>query len=290
MKARRNSGALKLCGIIGYPLEFTLSPAMHNAAFKSLGIEYVYLPFKVKEEDLKKAIEGMRALSIRGLNITIPHKVAALALLDELDPMAEKIGAVNTIVNSDGILKGYNTDAGGFLKVLLDRGVEPRGKKIVMLGAGGASRAISFILAEKGASLVILNRGLGRAQELVGNIREIFGSKALALGLTGENLTEALVRADILVNTASVGMTPHADETLVPAELFKSGLLVYDIVYSPIKTRLLKDAEAAGAEIIPGLEMLVWQGASAFKLWTGQEAPVEVMRQAALRELAWDEN
>ncbi|GAI80789.1 unnamed protein product [marine sediment metagenome] len=149
------SGRTRICGIIGDPIEHSMSPVMHNAAFKNEGVDYVYLPFRVKKEELGKAIEGMRALNIRGLNITIPHKVAVIQFLDELDPLADKIGAVNTIVNNDGVLTGYNTDATGFLQALLERGIEPRGKSVVILGAGGASRAISFILAERGSSLVI---------------------------------------------------------------------------------------------------------------------------------------
>ncbi len=280
----------KLCGLIGYPLGYSLSPVMHNAAFESLGLEYIYLPFKVKSEDLKKAIEGARALNIRGLNVTIPHKVAVLPLLDELDVLAQKIGAVNTIVNSGGILKGYNTDAGGFLKPLLLKGVELSGKKVVVLGAGGSSRAISFILAQKGANLIILNRTFERAIKLAQIIEETLGRRSEALPLDKENLSQALAKADILVNTTSIGMTPHIDESPVPAELLKPGLLVYDIVYNPLKTRLLKEAEKAGAEIIPGFEMLLWQGASSFKLWTGIEAPVEVMRKALVSELEKDED
>ena len=152
------SGKTRPCGLIGDPVEHTMSPAMHNAAFARMGLDYVYAPFRVKKDDLAQAIAGMRALNIRGLNVTIPHKVNVIPLLDELDSLAEKIGAVNTIVNDDGVLKGYNTDASGFLQTLQERGIEPEGKRVVVLGAGGASRAISFILAESGARLVILNR------------------------------------------------------------------------------------------------------------------------------------
>jgi shikimate 5-dehydrogenase len=146
MKWWGSSGKTKVCGVIGDPIEHTMSPVMHNAAFKNKGVDYVYLPFRVKKEELGKAIEGMRALNIRGLNVTIPHKVAVIPFLDELDPLAAKIGAINTIVNDDGVLKGYNTDATGFLQALLERGIEPKGKNVVILGAGGASRAISFSL------------------------------------------------------------------------------------------------------------------------------------------------
>jgi len=262
-----------------------MSPVMHNAAFKNKGVDYVYLPFRVKKEELGRAIEGMRALNMRGLNITIPHKVAVIQFLDELDPLADKIGAVNTIVNNDGVLKGYNTDATGFLQALRERGIEPEGKSVVILGAGGASRAISFILAERGSSLVILNRTWDKAKICADRISEIFQSEATALKLNRENLAAALSKADILVNATSVGMSPNINETPVTSNLLKPGLVVFDIVYNPIKTRLQKEAEVAGATVISGLDMLVWQGALAFEKWTGLKAPVELMREKVIRVL-----
>ncbi len=279
------SGKTSICGIIGDPIEHTMSPVMHNAAFKKLGIDYVYVPFRVRREGLSKAIAGMRALNIRGLNITIPHKVAVIPLLDKVDPLAEKIGAVNTIVNDNGILTGFNTDATGFLQSLLERGIKPEGKNIVVLGAGGASRAISFVLAENGADLTILNResGLERAEALARRI-SLF-NRVRALSLSPANLERVLKKADILVNTTSVGMSPNIDETPVPARLLRQGLIVFDIVYNPIKTRLLKEAEAAGAPTIGGLDMLVWQGALAFEKWTGRKAPVSLMQGEALKAL-----
>ena len=280
----------RICGIIGDPIEHTVSPAMHNAAFKNKGVDYLYLPFGVKREELGKAIEGMRALNIRGLNITIPHKVAVMQFLDNLDPLADRIGAVNTIVNDGGVLTGYNTDATGFLQALLEKGIEPKGKKVVILGAGGAARAISFILAERGSSLVILNRTWDKAKVCADRISEIFQSEAAALKLDRENLAAALSQADILINTTSVGMSPDINETPVVSNLLKPNLVVFDIVYNPIKTRLQKEAEAAGAITISGLDMLVWQGALAFEKWTGLKAPVEVMREKVITVLGRDEN
>ena len=285
-------GKTKVCGIIGDPIEHTVSPQMHNAAFAKMGIDYLYIPFRVRKEGLGKAIEGMRALNIRGLNVTIPHKVAVIPFLDELDPLAEKIGAVNTIVNEDGVLKGYNTDATGFLQALLERGTEPRGKNMVILGAGGASRAISFILAEGDAHLVILNRllELDWAEELAHRLSQTFNQEVKALKLDEENLAMVLDRADILVNATSVGMSPNIDETPVPAKLLKPGLVVFDIVYNPIKTRLLREAEAAGAKTINGVDMLVWQGASSVEMWTGLREPIELMREEAIKGLQKNEN
>jgi shikimate dehydrogenase len=285
MKWWGSSGKAKVCGIIGDPIEHTMSPVMHNAAFKNMGVDYVYLPFRVKKEELGKAIEGMRALNIRGLNVTIPHKVAVIPFLDELDPLAAKIGAVNTIVNDDGILTGYNTDATGFLQALLERGIEPKEKSVVILGAGGTSRALSFILAERDSKLVILNRTWTKAKICADRISEIFQREATALKLDKENLAAALSKADILVNATSVGMSPDIDETPVTSDLLRPNLVVYDIVYNPIKTRLQREAEVAGATVISGLDMLVWQGALAFEKWTGLEAPVDLMKKEATKLL-----
>lgn len=279
------SGKTRVCGIIGDPVEHTMSPAMHNAAFKKLGLDYVYLPFQVKKEELGRAIDGIRALNIRGLNVTLPHKVAVSQFLDELDTPADKIGAINTIVNRNGVLKGYNTDASGFLRALLERGIEPKGKRVVILGAGGASRAISFILAERGARLVILNRTWDKAKLCAGRISGLFQNEAAALKLNTENLATALSQADILVNTTSLGMSPNISETPVTSSLLKPGLIVFDIVYNPIETRLQREAKVAGATVISGLDMLVWQGALAFEQWTGLQAPVELMRAEVIKVL-----
>jgi shikimate dehydrogenase len=275
----------KLCGVIGDPIEHTMSPPMHNAAFIHMGLDYVYVSFHVKEAELGKAIDDMRALNIRGLNITLPHKVAIIPLLDKLDPLAEKIGAVNTVTNDYGMLEGSNTDASGFLQALLERGVEPKEKKVVVLGAGGASRAISFILAERGAHLVIVNRHLERAEKLGSKLSTTFNKEVKTLELTASNLAQVLDEADILVNTTSVGMSPNTNETPVPSDLLKAGLTVVDIVYNPIKTRLLRESEKAGAKTISGVDMFVWQGALAFERWLNVKAPLEVMRAEVIKQL-----
>lgn len=281
------SGKTKVCGVIGDPIEHTMSPVMHNAAFSELGLDCIYLAFRVRGEELARAIEGMRALGIRGLNVTIPHKLAVIPFLNELDPLAEKIGAVNTIVNDTGFLRGYNTDATGFLRALRDRGVEPGGKQVAILGAGGASRAISLILAESGANLVILNRRqeLDWAEELARQISNTFKKDVKALESDEANLKAALDSADIVVNATSVGMSPHSDESPVPARLLRPSLMVFDIVYNPLKTRLATEAAQSGAETVMGLDMLVWQGALSFEMWTGKKAPVELMKREAVRML-----
>ena len=288
MKDRIVSGKTRLCGLIGDPVEHSMSPVMHNAAFSETGVDFLYVPFRVKKEELGKAIEGMRSLNMRGLNVTIPHKVEVIRFLDKLDPLAEKIGAVNTIVNDDGVLTGYNTDASGFLQTLLEKGIEPKGENVVLLGAGGAARAISFVLADRGAHLVILNRReeFDWARELAGRISELFDREVAALELNRGNLAGVLGKADIMVNATSVGMSPDTDGTPVDAPLLRKDLVVVDIVYNPIKTRLLREAEAAGARTIGGLDMLVWQGALAFEKWTGQKAPAGLMKQEAIKLLA----
>ena len=281
----RTSRETKICGVIGDPVEHSMSPLMHNAAFRKLGLDYIYVPFRVKKEDLKETVESLRTLYVRGFNVTIPHKVAIIPFLDRLDSVAEKIGAVNTVVNDGGVLIGYNTDAAGFLKATKEKGVETKGKNIIVLGAGGAARAISFILAQEGANLIIINRTIGKAREQAVKISQIFQREVGTLPLDRENLKKALEKANILINATSVGMSPNANETLVDSELIKPSLVVFDIVYNPFKTRLLREAERAGAQTISGVEMLVWQGASAFEKWTGVEAPVKLMREEVVKDV-----
>jgi shikimate dehydrogenase len=283
----RISGKTQLCAIIGDPVEHSMSPAMHNAAYQKMGLDYLYLPLLVKSEQLQPAVEGLRALNFRGFNVTMPHKVSIIPLLDGLDALAEKIGAVNTVVNSCGELRGYNTDGPGFLQALLEHGVEPAGKSTVVLGAGGASRAISYILARRGAQLTILNRKieLDWADDIAAFIREDLDTPVKVMELGFAQLKEALAEAEILINATSVGMNPHADSSPVPAELFRPALTVCDIVYSPLRTRLLREAETAGCRTVSGVDMLAWQGVLGFKMWTGQPVPLELMRQEAIKML-----
>jgi shikimate dehydrogenase len=279
------TGKTVVCGVIGDPVEHTVSPAMHNAAFMALGLDYIYVPFRVPPRHLAAAVQGMRALSIRGLNVTIPYKVKVIPLLDEIDSPARSIGAVNVIVNDSSVLKGYNTDAEGFMRALKEHGVEVRGKTAVILGSGGAARAVCFALSAAGAGLIILNRTSGRAARLVGEIMKTAGHPAEAMPLDRPNITTALKKGHILVNTTSVGMSPEPDETLVKGDLIGPQHTVVDIVYNPVETRLLKDAAKAGAATVNGLDMLVWQGALAFEKWTGHKAPVDIMRKTAIEAL-----
>jgi len=286
------SGKTQICALIGDPVEHTMSPAMHNAAFKKLGLDYVYVAFRVKPEKLARAVAGLRALNFRGFNVTIPHKVSVIPLLDSLDTLAEKIGAVNTIVNDGGHLKGFNTDAEGFLRSLTKKDIEPQNKDIIILGAGGASRAISYILAQKSARLTILNRKLELdwAIDIARLIQKELGTEVKAGELTSRALVAALEKADIVVNATSVGMSPDSDKSPIPARLLTRRLVVFDIVYNPIVTKLLREAKAAGAKVIGGVDMLAAQGALAFEKWTGQPAPVELMRREAVRMLEGHED
>ncbi|MBN1188916.1 MAG: shikimate dehydrogenase [Dehalococcoidales bacterium] len=280
----------KLCGIIGDPVEHSISPDMQNAAFSRLGLDFVYLAFRVKKEDLERVADSMRVLGIRGINVTMPHKIAVIPFLDEVDDLAAKIGAVNTVVNENGVLKGYNTDASGFLRMLSTADITIENKRVLVLGAGGACRAVACVLAERGAEITIINRSFAPAVELAAWISREAHRKVDVLDLSTGNMESCLKKADILVNTTSVGMSPVSNETLVPEKLLRSGLSVVDIIYNPIRTRLLQEAENKGAKVISGLEMLVQQGAEAFEIWTGEKAPVNEMRRAASGALKANED
>jgi shikimate dehydrogenase len=279
------SGKTRVCGVIGDPIEHTLSPIMHNAAFEALKLDYVFLAFKVKPAEVGYAINGMRALTIHGLNVTMPHKSTVINYLDEIDQASKIIGSVNTILNKDGRLFGFNTDGVGALKALRENGVEPRGKKVLLLGAGGAARAIAYILAQEADELVILNRRAKPATELADLLEKTFNKKVIANALTPRTIKDNLADSDVLINATSVGMKPNANQTPVASEWLKADLAVMDIVYNPVETRLAKDAEAVGAKVVSGVEMLIYQGAASFEIWTGCKAPVEVMRKAALNHL-----
>ncbi|MGB0389301.1 MAG: shikimate dehydrogenase [Ardenticatenaceae bacterium] len=271
-------------GLFGWPVGHSRSPAMHNAAFGELGLNWEYMLLPVRLEDVYDAVRGLRALGFAGANVTVPHKLAVMEALDEVMPEAQAIGAVNTIVNRDGYLVGYNTDGIGFLRALREGGFEPKNCRALLLGAGGASRAVLHALLTEGAEVTIVNRTLSRAQKLAEEFGSLFGVQVHTLAFDSPvALQKALDEANLLVNATSLGMHPHPDATPVPAHIhFHPSLTVYDLVYNPLETRLLAEARAAGAQAIDGLGMLIHQGAVAFTLWTGKEAPVEVMRAAAM--------
>ncbi|RJX16122.1 shikimate dehydrogenase [Candidatus Bathyarchaeota archaeon] len=278
-------GETKIYGVIGDPIGHSLSPTIHNVAFRKLGLNAIYLAFQVKSENLVRAVEGFKALNIQGFNVTIPHKTSIMSLLDKVDPLAEKIGAVNTVKNVDGKLFGYNTDGLGALQALKKSKVKLDNKKIVLIGAGGAGKALAFTFANYAKEMVILNRTEEKAVKLSKTISENFSLQVKGLKLTQENLKNELKNADLLVNATSLGMYPNVDETPVDKNLINQNLVVFDVVYNPLKTRFLKEAEEKGAKIVNGLSMLIYQAVEAFKIWTGLNPPVKTMFKVALKEL-----
>jgi shikimate dehydrogenase len=257
---------------------------MHNAGFKELGLDYTYVPFQVNPTDLKAAVNSLRTLNFKGANITVPHKEEVIDYLDEISEDAFLIGAVNTIVNNCGCLIGDNTDSKGFLAALKEAGVKDINKlKVVVLGAGGASKAGCIgLLRENVKQLVVANRTIRKAELLLENFKKPFKKTKLSIcGLDMECLKEEFKDCDVLVNTTSVGMA--GDCLKLPLESLKKGALVYDMVYNPPKTKLLKKAEKLGYKTKNGLSMLLYQGALGFEIWTKQKAPVEVMRKALTR-------
>ena len=279
------SGKTRVCGVIGEPIEHTLSPLMHNAAFEALKLDYVFLAFRVKPAEVESAVNGMRALNIRGLNVTMPHKSTVIKHLDRVDLSAQIVNSVNTILNKENLLFGFNTDGVGAFKALKENGVELKGRKVLLLGAGGAARAIAYTMAKEADELAVLNRTVKQAQALAKLLEKSFNKKISTGSLSPSDIQSNLQDSDILINATSVGMKPKAEESPVPPKLLRSNLAVMDIVYNPLETKLAKDAKAAGARVVSGVEMLIYQGAASFELWTGKSAPVEVMRQAALRHL-----
>jgi len=247
-------------------------------------LDYVYVAYTVKEDGLRDAVTGVKNLGIYGLNVTMPHKVKIIRYLDRLDETAREVGAVNTVVN-DVEMVGYNTDGLGALNALKACGGGPRGRKVVILGAGGASRSISFAIAQQASELVILNRTPQNAEMLATRISDVTGRRVRWGRLSGDLLAKELKDASILVNATSVGMHPNDSETPVEKSLLRRDMIVFDFVYNPPETRLLEEAKSLGAKVIDGLAMLVYQGAASFEIWTGMKAPVELMMKAARDEL-----
>lgn len=275
----------KLYALIGDPIEHSLSPTMQNIAFQRLGLNSVYLAFRVKSEYLEFAVKGMKSLGVLGFNVTVPHKAAVMGCLDKIDASALKIRAVNTVVNKDGELVGYNTDGEGALATLKEEGLELEGKKVVLLGAGGAAKAIAFSIAPVAGKLTILNRTESKAVELASSITGYGHSSVEGVELTVVSLRNELADANVLINATSVGMYPKSNESPVEQSFLHAGLTVFDIVYNPFTTRLLKDSKAVGAHTISGVKMLVYQGALAFELWTGKKPPISEMCEAVEKVL-----
>ena len=284
-------GHTQLVGLIGWPVEHTLSPAMHNAAFDALGLNWRYLPLSAPPGQVEAAVKGVAVLGFRGVNVTVPHKEAVMPVLDSIAPDARALGAVNTLVIARGEdgkanIGGHNTDAQGFVGALRHGGFDPRGKSAVVVGAGGGARAVVYGLLEAGAQEILMfDLDPRRAQALVSDLSDV-GNELRALPLTTESLVESARAADLLVNATPMGMWPRVDGSIWPdGAPIPAHLTMFDLVYNPLETRLLRQARQAGAHAIGGLGMLVGQGALAFEMWTGQPAPVEVMMSACERAL-----
>ena len=277
----------KLCGLIGNPVEHSLSPAIHNAAFQKLGLNFVYLAFRV--ENLAGAMQGIRSLgNLRGFSVTIPHKVAVIPFLDEVETTANHIGSVNTIVVENGKLIGYNTDASGALRALQQAGVSLKDRRVLMLGSGGAARAIAFALAMDGtlAGLTVLGIDEKERRGLVADLKAKTSLCVEEGPINEDRLRRAIKDSHLLLHCTPIGMHPNVKETCVPASLLSSHLTVMDIVYNPLETRLLREAQQAGCATIRGVEMFLNQAGGQFELWTGQAAPVDVMRQVLVSRFA----
>jgi shikimate dehydrogenase len=267
------NGTTQIFGILGRPVAHSLSPAMHNAAFRELGLNAVYVAFPVA--DLAHAVAGLRGLQIRGASVTIPLKEEIIPLLDEIDPQAARIGAVNTVVNRDGRLVGYNTDWRGALCALEEK-TALAGKRVLILGAGGASRAIAFGILEKGGQVAVSDLEKDKALAL---------SRQLWVEVIAPDYLSRYP-ADILINATPVGMEPNIGNIPIDPNLLERFQVVMDIVYKPLETRLLQEAKARGCQTIDGLRMLIHQATEQFTLWTGRPAPLEIMARAAYRSLS----
>jgi shikimate dehydrogenase len=273
------SASTKICCLIGDPVEHSLSPLIHNAGYLALGINYAYVSFRVK--DIERAIEGIRGLGIRGASITLPHKTSAIKYIDRLDPHAEEIGAVNTIVNDEGVLTGYNTDGDGALQAL-EEVTSLRGKKAVLIGGGGAASAIALGLKKKRVKLVVLNRTEDKAIKLAKQVNAEDSGSLEKLSL--------IASADILINATSVGMWPQASQSIIPQRLLHNRLTVFDTVYNPKETRLLIEARERGCAIVYGYKMLLYQAARQFELFTGRQPPLAAMESALTQALEGEKN
>jgi len=271
------TGKTRITGLFGYPVEHTLSPAMHNAAFEALGLDYCYAAFRVHPDSLPEAVKAIRALHLSGVNVTIPHKEKVIPFLDEVDKEATAIGAVNTIVNSNGNLKGYNTDGRGFIQSFFEYGISAEGKDVLVIGAGGASRAISYYLGKEAKRLFLYDIEQEKAERLAADLKKILGKDVSIVDDIGR--TE---RFNIFLNATPLGLKEE-DPLPFDTSHLRSDQIVCDLIYK--KTRLLEEASRKGCIALDGLGMLLWQGVFAFELWTGVSPPVDIMREALYKNL-----
>lgn len=279
------TGHTQLTGLLGSPVAHSISPMMHNEAFAQLGLDYAYLAFDVNEEELETAIEGLRAMKVKGFNLTMPNKNRMCRLCDKLSPVAQITGAVNTVVNENGIFVGHTTDGIGYMESVKEAGVNIIGKKITVLGAGGAATSIIAQAAFDGVSEIsIFNQKSKSYERMEGIISKLTEQTNCKLNLftydSQDILRKELAESILLVNTTPVGMAPNIEDSLITdTTMFHSKLTVSDIIYNPEETKLLRLAKETGCKTFNGLHMLLYQGAAAFKLWTGQEMPIEIIKE-----------
>ena len=285
MTSPRISGKTAIYGIIGDPVDHSMSPIIQNAAFREMCLDAIYVPFHVKKSDLKRAVEGLAATRIRGFNVTAPHKVSIIRYLNSLDRNAVDIQSVNTVINRNGVLEGFNTDGIGALKAIKIERLH--NASVLIFGAGGAARAIAHAYAPKVRAVRIVNRTLSKGKKLERSIRKKLKRKIEieAVSLVDQRISEYVRSADIIVNASSMGMNDK-NRLPVKADWFQSRQVVFDIVYNPAETEFLRLAKSAGAGTINGLEMLLNQGCCSFKLWTGLNAPITAMRRVMIDQLA----
>ena len=277
----RIDASFKVCALFGFPAHHSVGPALHNAAFEALNLPLVYVAHDVEPARLTEAFAGARAMDYRGLSITMPHKVAALAFVDEVDETARAIGCINTVVSEDGRLHGSNVDGLGALSALRQAGADPAGRRVLVLGSGGAARALAITLgmAAKPAEMLILGAIEDELARLARDVAERTGCAVGAELLSDASLAAGLGKAQILLHCTPVGMKPESERSLVRRDRLRSDLVVFDAVYNPRRTLLLRDAAAAGCRVIEGTEMFLGQAALQFERWTGQPAPTEIMRR-----------
>lgn len=277
---------MRVCAVIGNPVEHSLSPILHNSAFEKEGLPICYVAFRV--EDLAAAMAGVRGFNLLGLSVTIPHKVEVLAYLDEVEDTARQIGSVNTVLNRDGKLIGFNSDGMGALRAIEEARIDLAGRRIAILGSGGAARAIAFSIGKAAGLEEMVLFGVEREQcrRLAEDLQKVLAFPVRWFDQSQANLARYLRDADGIVHCTPVGMNPHPDASLVSKDLLRAEQFVFDIVYTPMKTRLLRDAESVGCRIVPGVEMFLYQAVFQFECWTGRKAPLALMRQVVLECLA----
>lgn len=269
----------KMVGLLGQPLTFTFSPQMHNSTFEALGLDYFYRPIEVGKDELYSVVKGLKHMNYAGFNVTKPNKVRILRYLDEVDELAAKIGSVNTVKIVEGRLIGYNTDGEGYVASLKEElDFDPKGKRFTILGAGGAGRAIAFTLASYGAKKIHITDRIINCSEIVASeINANICKCAEVFELSDHNLKECIDDSDVIINASGIGMMPQIDRTPFSKDLLHKDIIVSDITYNPLKTRLIKEAEEVGCKTHNGVGMLIHQGAKAFEIWTGIDAPIGEM-------------